>query len=169
MINSIQSYQNTPKFTTNKAKTNNLPSFGSEFNLKIEHVAADLLRQTVKRKQSASYCGIVTAVNNWKKGITGILEKDTNKTSKVNAWLIDFKTDKSDLASAKVDFTVLHNGETMESSGPLTVLVKRTDKNGYVMEPRDLTNEAERMMRKIDSAKSDADALKELLPQAEQA
>lgn len=164
MINSIQSYQNTPKSSTNKAKANNSPSFGSEFNLRIGHEAADVLRQTVARKQNSSFCGIVTAVNNWRKGVTGILEKDSNKTSKVNAWLTDFKTDNCDLTSAKVDFTVIHNGETMESSTPLSVSVKRTDKNGYVMEPRELTSEAERIMRKIDSAKSDAEAIRELFP-----
>jgi len=169
MINSIQSYQNTPRLSTNKAKANNSPNFGSEFTLKASGRAADILVNTVKNKQSSRFCGIVTAINNWRKGITGILEKDSNKASKVEAFLTDFSVGKNDLESAKVDIFVQHKDTTIRSSENLSFVIKRDGKGNYVIKPHDLTTQVEAMMRNIDNAKSDAEALRELGIQAENA
>jgi len=54
MINSIQSYQNTSKLTTNKAKANNSPNFGMKFNYEIAKEAGDTIRELQSQASKTS-------------------------------------------------------------------------------------------------------------------
>lgn len=167
MINSIQSYQNTPKLTTNKAKTNNSPNFCSTFDLKIEGLAANTVREVIRDGRQSPFCGIVKAIKEWKAAITNRLAADSNPDSIVHASLQELKGDQNGLRDARVFYNVEHKGQRVFPNDPLTLMINRDEKGNYVIAFDSLVTDAANTMKKIDDAASDAEACKELLPEAE--
>lgn len=76
MINSIQSYQNTPKLTSNKTKANNSPNFGMEFDyvIKTNNAKRAIETMLIHTKSLQESNGFLTAITNWAKEVKNLVK-----------------------------------------------------------------------------------------------
>lgn len=177
MINSIQSYQNTPKLTSNKAKANNSPSFGMKVDCEIVTVGAknaiEAMQTYVRNRGKSSE--ILTPIKTWISETGNLLRplESDEFQAELRITNIDTCLDKirAELKVRHGDLAV-HLSDIDESAIPQNYLVPKatTNEDGVYLDPQCVRVKAEKLIKKLkelarnrDNAKSDLQAGDDLL------
>lgn len=177
MINSIQSYQNTPKLTSNKAKANNSTNFGMKVDCEIVTVGAknaiEAMQTYVRNNRKSS--GILTPIKTWiseTENLLRPLESDEFQ-AKLRITNIDTFSDKirAELKVSHGDYAV-YLSDIDESANPQNYLVPKatTNEDGLYLDPQcvrvkgeELIKLLKKLTRKRNNAQSDLQAGDDLL------
>lgn len=158
MINSIQSYQNTPKSSTNKAKANNSPNFGLLLTFHTEKAVGKTMAELgVAARQAKKPSKLITAISEWKRVSREALSKiypDANVKATIKA----IESAKGEEPKLRIELDVNHKGIRVLPLGDLIYSAKSNQAGDLVISHEPFTTLCEETVRSIDKSIPDISA-----------